>query len=55
MRYIYNMLSNRLAHSYQVTLPKSLLDENGVSLDSISKYFIFEKGSFGLIHFLGFR
>ncbi|HAO64678.1 TPA: hypothetical protein DCQ44_01720 [Candidatus Taylorbacteria bacterium] len=53
--YIYEYISTCLSQGEKITIPSKVLEQEGISLDEVSDYFIVEHGSFGLIHFKGFR
>ncbi len=53
--YLWNQISRMLANGQKVDLPKQIIEQEGITLDELNEYFHTQNGSFGLVHFLGFR
>ena len=53
--YLWNMISKKLANGQKVAVPKNIIEMEGITLDELSDYYHFNKKSFGLIEFTGFR
>ena len=53
--YLYQQISRMLSSGQKVALPEQILEQEGMTLDELTEYFHIQKGSFGLVHFLGFR
>ena len=52
---MYEHISNNLTQGRKIAVPQAILDQEHFNLDEMSDYFIVEKGSFGLVNYLGFR
>jgi hypothetical protein len=48
-------ISNHLSEGRKIAIPEAILEQENLSVDEMNDYFIVERGSFGLINFMGFR
>lgn len=52
---IYEYIYAALSQGRKIAVPEAILDQEDISIDEMRDYFIVEKGSFGLLNFMGFR
>jgi len=53
--YMYKYISDNLSRGTKIAVPAAILDQEGLDLEEMGEYYIVERGSFGLVNFVGFR